>query len=206
METSVFARLGRFSVRRRWLVIAAWLILLVAMGMFAPGLQNRLSSGGFEVPGSESLSVQHRLDDRFTQQFAATAIVVVSNPDSTVEAPEFAGFVEQLSDRLGRIPNVEGVVSFYTTGAPTFVSANRRTTYLIVGLEGSQNDWLETSAEVIGSAGEGAPAGFEVVTGGQAPFFNRLSEVSRHDIEKAELYAFPITALVLLLAFGTVVA
>src|SRR5688572_20892621 len=100
MQTSLFGRLGSFAARRRWWVIAVWTVLLVVMGAFAPGLPKRLSPGGFEVPGSEGLSVQQKLGGRFTQQFASTAIVVVSNPGSTVDTPAFAGFVQKLSGEL----------------------------------------------------------------------------------------------------------
>jgi putative drug exporter of the RND superfamily len=61
LQTTLFGRLGSFAVRRRWWVIAAWAVLLVAMGVFAPGLPKRLSPGGFEVPGSEGLAVQQKL-------------------------------------------------------------------------------------------------------------------------------------------------
>jgi uncharacterized membrane protein YdfJ with MMPL/SSD domain len=48
---SLLGRLGTFTVRRRWYVIGAWVVLLAVMASFAPGLQDRLGSGGFEVPG-----------------------------------------------------------------------------------------------------------------------------------------------------------
>jgi RND superfamily putative drug exporter len=205
-QSGLFGRLGAFAARRRWWVIGASVVLLAAMGAFAPGLQKRLSPGGFEVPGTEGLSVQQKLDKRFTQQFASTALVVVHNGGSTVDTPEFAGFVQSVATEVGRMPGVEGVVSFYSTGAPSFVSRSRNTTYVIVGLEGGQNEWLETSARLIRKADAMTTGGFEVLVGGQSPFFNRLSEVAQHDVEKAELAAFPITALVLVLGFGTLVA
>src|SRR2546429_2068772 len=56
MEHGLFARLGRFAVRRRWLVIGVWAALLVAMGTFAGGLSHPLTSGGVEGPGAPSLA------------------------------------------------------------------------------------------------------------------------------------------------------
>ena len=35
MDQTVFGRLGHFAVRRRWLVIGIWAIVLVLMGSFA---------------------------------------------------------------------------------------------------------------------------------------------------------------------------
>ena len=205
-QTSLFGRLGAFAARSRWWVIGVSVVMLAVMGAFAPGLQKRLSPGGFEVPGTEGLSVQTKLDERFTQQFASTALVVVRSHGSTVDDPRFAGFVQRLAADVAAMPGVEGVISFWSTGAPSFVSASRTTTYVVVGLEGGQNEWLETSATLVEKVGEVATDEFEVLVGGQSPFFNRLSEVAQHDIEVAELAAFPVTALVLVLGFGTLVA
>ncbi|MGH2688230.1 MAG: hypothetical protein ACRDKW_05425 [Actinomycetota bacterium] len=137
-HTSIFGRLGAFAVRRRWWVIGLSVVMLAVMGAFAPGLQKRLSPGGFEVPGTEGLSVQQKLDERFTQQFASTALVVVHSAASTVDMPEFAGFVQQLAADLAATDGVEGVVSFYSTGAPSFVSESRTTTYVVVASRGAR--------------------------------------------------------------------
>ena len=74
---SWFGRLGAFTVRRRWYVIGAWVVLLAVMASFASGLTDRLGSGGFEVPGSQSLAVQRDLEQRFANQFPTTALVTV---------------------------------------------------------------------------------------------------------------------------------
>jgi uncharacterized membrane protein YdfJ with MMPL/SSD domain len=53
-RASMFYRLGAFAVRRRWAVLAVWvLVFLAAMPMLGK-LTDRLSQGGFEVPGSQS--------------------------------------------------------------------------------------------------------------------------------------------------------
>ena len=46
---SLLGRLGSFTVRRRWYVIGAWVVLLAVMASFASGLQDRLGSGGFDL-------------------------------------------------------------------------------------------------------------------------------------------------------------
>jgi predicted NAD-dependent protein-ADP-ribosyltransferase YbiA (DUF1768 family) len=41
-DRSLLGRLGSFTVRRRWWVIGAWVVLLAVMGSFASGLTDRL--------------------------------------------------------------------------------------------------------------------------------------------------------------------
>ena len=44
----------------------------------------------------------------------------------------------------------------------------------------------------------------EISVGGRAAFYNYQNEISRSDLEKAELITFPVTLVVLLLVFGSV--
>jgi putative drug exporter of the RND superfamily len=205
-DTSLFGRLGRFTVRRRWYVIAAWVLLLAVMASFAPRLQDRLGSGGFEVPGSQSLAVQRDLERRFANQFPTTALVTVHDPARTVDDPAFRSLLEGIAGRVRAVPGVGGVESFLTSGSPAFVSPDRHTAYLVAGLAGDQNTQLETAPEVAAAARQGVPAGVEVETGGAAAFYQRMNEISRHDLEQAERVSFPITLVVLLLAFTSLVA
>src|SRR5688572_10143198 len=153
----LFGRLGRFTVRRRWYVIGAWVALLVVMGAFASGLQDRLGSGGFEVPGSQSLAVQRDLEGRFASQFPTTALVTVHDPNRTVDDPAFRALLEGIAARLRAVPNVGGVESLVTSGSPAFVSPDRHTTYLVAGLAGSQNTQLDTVPVLAEAARTGVP-------------------------------------------------
>src|SRR5438067_5861229 len=53
MERLILRTAARCS-RRPWWVGAVWIVLLAAALPFAGRAQSRLSSGGFEVPGSQS--------------------------------------------------------------------------------------------------------------------------------------------------------
>ena len=79
------------------------------------------------------------------------------------------------------------------------------TTYLVAGLTGDQNTQLETVPEVAA-----APARAWRPGRGRdrraAAFYERMNEISRHDLEQAERVSFPITLIVLLLAFTSLVA
>src|SRR5215216_4052118 len=203
---SLLGRLGSFTVRRRWYVIGAWVVLLAVMASFASGLQERLGSGGFEVPGSQSLAVQRDLERRFANQFPTTALVTVHDQTRTVDDPAFRSVVEGIAARVGAVPDVGGVASFPSTGSPAFVSPDRHTTYLVVGLSGDQNTQLDTAPAVAEAARKDLPGGVEVEIGGAAAFYERFNTISRDDLEQAERVSFPITLVVLLLAFTSLVA
>jgi len=168
-DRSLLGRLGSFTVRRRWWVIGAWVVLLAVMASYASGLTDRLGSGGFEVPGSQSLAVQRDLEQRFANQFPTTALVTVHDEARTVDDPAFRAVVEGIAARVGAVPGVGGVQSFSSTGSPAFVSPDRHTTYLVAGLTGDQNTQLEPVPEVAAAAREGVAAGSRSRPAGPPP-------------------------------------
>ena len=57
-------RLARFSVRRRWRVVAVWLVALLGMGGLAATVGGT-TADNFNVPGTESQRAFDILEERF---------------------------------------------------------------------------------------------------------------------------------------------
>src|SRR5215218_10728900 len=98
-------RLAGFLERRRWLVLAAWLLLLLAALPFAARQTDHLTSGGFEVPGSQSQVVSENIDRFEGAQSDQLAVVLARREGAGAAA------VRSEVDRVGRIaaelPHVE---------------------------------------------------------------------------------------------------
>jgi len=197
-----FGALGRLAVRRPWYIVAAWVIAFVVMAGFAQKLQGRLGQGGWDVPGSESLRVQNLVEQRFGEQ-GATAIVAVRAAGSTVSDPAYKAVLARVTSNVEGVSHVAGVL---WSDDREFVSPDRHTTYMVVGLAGDQNQNLVTARAVAVAAARDVPGGFQVETGGASAFYNRFNDISKEGLSKAEEASFPITLAVLLLAFATVVA
>ena len=201
-DRSVFSRLGRFAVRRRVPIIVVWAVAFLVMGTFAKGLQDRLGQGGWDVPGSDSLQVQHAIQEKFGEQ-PATAIVAIHSGSQAVSDPAYRAVVAGVTARVQGVPGVRGIEWANTR---SFVSPDGHTTFLVAGLSGDQNHQLLAGRAVAVAASKGVPPGFQVQTGGASAFYNRFNDISRTDLERAEKISFPITLAVLLVAFATVVA
>jgi uncharacterized membrane protein YdfJ with MMPL/SSD domain len=74
-----FYRLGGVAYRRRWAVIAAGVVLLALAMPFLAKLTDRLSQGGFEVPGSQSDRVRHALEEDFGRTEINSSLVMTSS-------------------------------------------------------------------------------------------------------------------------------
>ena len=80
--SSFLYRIGRFSARRRWWVIAVWLILAVGGGALSNALGGQLQSS-FEIPGTQSQNALDTLEQRFPQLSGASTRIVVATPDGS---------------------------------------------------------------------------------------------------------------------------
>ena len=90
-------RLGRFSYRRRWLVLATWALVLALAGVGAATMSAPLSNT-FSIPGTESQKALDLLDERLPGSGAdgATARVVFVAPDGqAVTSPRAKVAVEE---------------------------------------------------------------------------------------------------------------
>jgi RND superfamily putative drug exporter len=200
-----FERLGTAVTGRPRSVIAVWVLLLAGLSVLGLGLPNRLAAGGFEVPGSQSQQVQQILQDRFPGQAADPVVVVVQATDPG-GAGALPGVVATAAARIGALDGVRSVRSFLDPGAAGQLTPDGTTTYLSVAVDGDQSEQLRHADDIEAALADVSPAGVEISVGGRAAFYNYQNDISRSDLEKAELITFPVTLLVLVLVFGSVVA
>ncbi|HEX4867568.1 MAG TPA: MMPL family transporter [Acidimicrobiales bacterium] len=111
---SVLERLARWSTRRRRLVLAGWVITLVAVGGLA-AVAGGESANNFELPGSESQKVLDLLEERFPAR-AGDAAQLVFRADQGVTDPEVRAAMEALFAEIAAVEHVSGVESPYEPG------------------------------------------------------------------------------------------
>lgn len=112
-------RLGRFAYRRRWLVAALWVAVLMAALAGAATLSGP-TSDAFRIPGTQSQEAIDLLQERFPQASAdgATARVVFAAPDGqqlTTAGNKAA--VESTVAELKALPQVASVTDPFQSGA-----------------------------------------------------------------------------------------
>src|SRR6185436_204701 len=98
-------RLAGFLERRRWVVLAAWLLLLVAALPFAAKQTDHLTSGGFEVPGSQSQVVSENITRFDGAQRDNLAVVLARRP--AADAAAVSAEVDRVGGIAARLPHVE---------------------------------------------------------------------------------------------------
>ena len=104
-------RLGAWTATHFRTVLISWIVLVGALGFFAPKVEHALSGAGWEVSGSESVAAREMLDDEFDGLSSSALQVVVHSPDQTLADEPFGATVRDVEHRLsadGRVARVVG--------------------------------------------------------------------------------------------------
>ncbi|MGH2739851.1 MAG: MMPL family transporter [Actinomycetota bacterium] len=204
--TSAFYRLGHFAVRNRLRILAVWVVAVVAVSPVLGKLADRLSQGGFEVPGSESDVVTNTVQDRFQGQFEFTSFLVLHSEQLTANQGKFEGTFQRAQAELLQAPGVALVTNPYEQPEGT-ISLDGHTVTAVIGLTDDQDQALQHNDEVEGAVERAtAGTGIEGYITGSPSFYAAFTETTTHDLERAESIGLPISLIILLLAFGTLVA
>ena len=203
---SMFYRVGALAVRRRWIVLGAWILLFLAMGPLLGKLTDRLSQGGFEVPGSQSDQVRRAIEEDFKGQYEFSDLLVLHSDSLSAQDPDFRQTFEAVRAALQAAPGVGAVTDPYAAPERS-ISPDGHTLTASVGLTDDQDAALH-HADELNEAVAKASGGSQVqaLLTGAAPFYSVFSETTTHDLERAEKVALPISLLILILAFGSLVA
>src|SRR5918912_4120840 len=189
---SLLARLADAASRRRRVVIGVWLALLVAGGWFSLHQSDRLSGGGWEVPGSPSVRVSDALDH--FPNFSSPALSVLVTGRSPAAVQERLAAVR---GRTARDPNLR-------PDRPRFF-AGGRAALLPVTYVGPTGDAIDVATRVRHALVRTTPETQTRVIG-QPAIWSNFQEVSKHQLARGEATGFPLILIILLAAFGTLVA
>lgn len=190
-------RLGRGALRRRRLVVALWLVVLVVAGLAAATLRGPTASN-FTMPGTESQRALDLLADQFPAASGATGTITVKAPaDGQLATPQGQAVVQELVQQASTLPGVVGAVNPLQVGA---VSPSSR--YALVQVQFATGgddvtDEQRTAYEQVGAAAKAQ--GWQVAPGGEV-----LG--GEPEIGSTEALGVLVAAIVLIITFGSLVA
>ena len=190
----------------------AWTALALLFGPRACHVQQALALRGSGSETTESSRATVLLKEAFPTPFADYVAIVVHGPVRWTNA-RFEAVLDTLKATVERRSYVGEVISARSIGESSFVSKDRRTTFLIAALTPESTHDLSASfvpdlRSVIQDAMARVPgaAGFDVKVTGFPALDHDVRAVSAEDTERGEQRALPLTLAVLIIAFGALVA
>ncbi|MDQ6797362.1 MAG: MMPL family transporter, partial [Actinomycetota bacterium] len=211
-------RLGRFCARRHWLVIVAWLAVVVAVGAVNEA-HHGVSRDKFEIPGTQSQKATDLLASEFPAASGPSAVVVFEAPSGSLADPNHRAAIDQTVANLKRLPKVvtvtgpfdptpTGIVSFeqgraVTTNEMLNINARQDVGFATVSFSGrfSTDQSKEVFAALHDDTAPAVGAGLTVNLGGQVVDLGNPPDpgISRY----AEPIGLVFAVIILLIALGS---
>ncbi|MBY6414836.1 MMPL family transporter [Rhodococcus sp. BP-252] len=196
-------RLGSTMVTRRRWVFGIWLIALIALGSAAPSVFSSLAGAGWQANGSESVQVRELAQQHFGGNSSAAVQVVVHSDTATIED---ATMQQTLTDVAAVF---DGDTRFGEVIAPQpgmTISPDGHTGILIAGANASTDDMVKAVDEVKGELTALSGDGIEVYPTGSSALWSDFNKANHDAMIQAELFSWPVTLAIMVLAFGSLVA
>ena len=199
MSSAPLARLGRAAHAHRLAVILAWVVLAVGLGLFAPRLESALSGAMWEVKGSDSLAARNLIQRDFGGFSSQSAVVVLHSETLSADSPSFQAKVDAATKVLAS-------EAALTPAAPPQPSQDGRTVMLQAGALVNPTDAVRAAERISQDIGALSDGQVTVALTGSPAFWGDFNAVNREGMMKAELITWPITAVILVIAFGSLAA
>ncbi len=202
MSTLLYA-LGRWSYRRSWRVLFAWLVLLGLAGggaaVFGAGTDN-----SFSIPGTESQAGIEQLARTFPQASGTSAqmIIVTADGAPVTEAP----YSTEIADTIAKFEKLDGILAVtdpFDKLVKGQVSDSGDAAIVRMQFDGQSTDvpaaTKTTLQEIAAQLGDELPAGSQVSLGGD------LFAISVPGVTLTEAVGLLIALLVLIVTFRSFV-
>jgi len=194
-------RLGRYTATHIRVVAIAWLLVAVALGALAPRVEHALSGAGWEATGSESVAARQLVDRNFAGLSSSALQVVVHSDTKTVADSAFQQTVASTEATLKADRRVSQVVA---PRPGQSISRDGHTAVVQAGAAQNPNEMVRAADDLKGKL-HGAP-GVRVSLTGASGMWSDFNEANRSAMLKSEVISWPVTMIILVLAFGSLVA
>ena len=197
------ARAAHWSAGHRKTAIFGWLAFVVIAAMLGNAVGKNMIQGADLFSGEAGRAEQTLYDAGLRPN---TEHVLIQSKELRVDDPEFTAAIEEATARLSRAEDVRNVLSPLTGDAP--VSADQHSALVQFDITGDSLEAakrLEPSEEAVSEVKADHPE-LLVEQFGSVSSNKELNDTFASDLAKAELLSFPLTLLILVLAFGALVA
>ena len=206
--TAALAHLARLIRRRRAWILGLWAIVAAVLVPQACTVGKRLEAS-VRMEESSAARVDAALANRFQSRFVHRVVLVIRGLPGP-DRPEGREALSEIVAAVRTAPGVADTLSYLDSSEQLFLG--REGSFLVAGLDASLPA-PEKQMESLRKATQGATAGLvgrypaiELLWTGEIPLNLDVREASYEDMHSAERRALPIALLLLLAAFGSVVA
>jgi putative drug exporter of the RND superfamily len=196
-------RLGGWSADHVRAVSIAWAAVALALAVFAPRVETALSGAGWQANGSQSVHARELVQENFGGLSSSAPIVVIHSPRLTTHSAAFRATLAKAEAILRADPRIATVLA---PRAGATISRDGHTALVVAGAKKDPTAMVAAAETLKGKLHELRTAGVSVSLTGASGMWSDFNTANRTAMMKSELYSWPVTLAILVLAFGSLVA
>jgi len=206
MDQEQSAERPRLSHR---LIVTAWILVALAAIPFAAKVNEALDPAA-RLQGSESARVETALEQQFKSPFAKIALLRIAAAPSP-RTPEGEALLKQVIESIRRTRGVQDVMSYLDREDSLFLGQDG-SPIIIVGLSAPKGTEealmikLRETTDALRAQFEGKYPGLSFGWTGEAAVNADMRRVSADETRTAELRVLPLTLLLLIIAFRSLIS
>jgi RND superfamily putative drug exporter len=197
-------RLGAWTATHFRPVLVAWLLVVVALGAFAPKVEHALAGAGWEAKGSDSVQAREIVQEQFGGMSSSALQVVVASEDGPVT--EGAG-KKAIDEAIALLKEDERVADVVPPQPGMSISQDGKVAVVQAGAgDPNTNEMVRAADDLKDPLRELGGEGVTVAMTGSSVLWSDFNAANRDAMIKSELISWPVTLGILVLAFGSLVA
>ncbi|WP_256090374.1 MMPL family transporter, partial [Actinacidiphila rubida] len=178
------------------------MIVVAVLGAFAPKVESALSGAGWQANGSQSVAVRQIAQQHFGGN-ASSAIQIVVHADKPVSDPAVQHVIGQAESMARADSRVAAVVS-PQPGAT--ISPDGHTAVILAGAKADPNEMVRAADDLKGPLSHLSGHGVTVHATGASVLWSDFNKANHNAMMHSEMLSWPVTMIILVLAFGSLVA
>ena len=199
-----FARLGSWAATHFRRVLIAWLLVLLVFGIFAVHVENALAGAGWQASNSQSVAARAIIEKHFSGLGATgLQVVIVDHHGPIASDPQAQAVVMKATNVLRTDPRVSTVVP---PQAGVSLSRDGRTAIITAGSAADSNKMVQAADSVQPKLAALSSSGVTVTLTGDSALWADFNTANRSAMLRSEMLSWPVTIIILIIAFGSLVA
>ena len=190
--------LGSAAFRRRWAVVAVWLVILVGLGAAAAHYMKPTGSS-ISIPGTSAQKTLDRFNQLFPETGAQSGRIVVAVPAGK-SVDDYKAQISSLTSEVAKVPEIGAAISPFDN--PSAISQDKSTAYITVQVKPEDKMISKEHVEAVeATVAKARTGGLQVEIGGDI-----ANTVPSEIIGVGEIIGVIMALVVLLATFGSFIA
>ncbi|WP_149361301.1 MMPL family transporter [Lolliginicoccus suaedae] len=184
-------------------VLVAWVILIGALGAFAPAVFTSLAGAGWQANDSQSVQARELANEHFGGNSASALQVVINAPGKNITDEDVQAVITEVTNTLA---SDERFADIIPPQPGMTISPDGSTGILIAGANASTDDMVKAVDDRLDELTALSGNGIEIYPTGSSALWSDFNHANHDAMIKAEMMSWPVTLTIMIIAFGSVVA